>query len=44
VGEGPGFTAAGTGHHQQWAGVVIHSLALGIVEAGEKTHGAVTKT
>ena len=36
VGEGPGLAAAGTGHHQQGTGVVIHSPPLGIVEAGQK--------
>ena len=39
VGEGPGLAAAGTGHHQQRTGVVIHRLALGVIQAGEKgTH------
>ena len=36
VGEGAGFAAARTGHHQQRTGVVVHRLALGVVEAGEK--------
>ena len=36
VGEGAGFAAARTCHHQQRTGVVVHRLALGVVEAGEK--------
>jgi hypothetical protein len=37
MGERPGLAAAGTSHHQQWPLVVIHRLALGVVEAGEKS-------
>ena len=40
MGECPCFSASRTSHHQQRSFMVIHSTALSIVEAGEKTHTA----
>ena len=40
VGQSSGLTAARTSHHQQWTFMVIHCLALGVIQAGQKTHEA----
>ena len=41
VGESARLAAAGTGHHQQRTLMVVHRLALGVVEAGEEAHASV---
>ena len=40
VGQSAGLTAARTSHHQQWTFMVIHRLALGVIQTSQKTHEA----
>ena len=40
MGQGAGLTAPRTSHHQQWTFVVVHRLALGVIETRQKAHEA----
>jgi hypothetical protein len=43
MGEGPGFAAAGTSHHQQRSVAMLDRSTLGFVQAGQETQGCCAK-